>query len=67
MVQQQQYLDGTITSLRERVSTLTEQIDAYAERFGVSDPVLAAERSQARIRRLDEIGFDWNPTRRSSS
>lgn len=54
MVQQQRYLDGTITSLRERVGSLTNQIDAYAEEFGVSDPVLAAERSQARIRRLDE-------------
>jgi len=54
MVQQQQYLGGTITNLRERVSTLTGQIEAYAEQFGVSDPVLATERSQARIRRLDE-------------
>lgn len=54
MVQQQRYLHGIMTSLRDRVDTLTSQIDAYADKFGVSDPVLAAERSQARIRRLDE-------------
>ena len=54
ILQQTGYLDGAVDKLRDRVNVLTARVNRVSGEFGVSDPELAAARSIARLRRLDE-------------
>ena len=54
ILQQTGYLDGAVDNLKEQVILLTARVDRASGEFGVSDPELAAARSIARLRRLDE-------------
>ena len=54
ILQQTGYFDGAVKRMKSHVDLLTDQINSAAEDFDVSDPELAASRSIARFRRLDE-------------
>ena len=54
ILQQTGYFDGAVKRMKSQVDLLTDRINSAAEEFGVSDPELAASRSIARLRRLDE-------------